>query len=73
MKKKARSLKEALENGSLLDVPEVAQILNVSIPSIYNWAKQGKIPFFKIGEMALRFDPCEIQAMIDAGRRGGAG
>jgi excisionase family DNA binding protein len=70
MKRKIRSLTEALADGGLMTVPEVAQALRVSEPSIYSWAKQGKLPFVKVGPLATRFRPEDVRQFIETGRHG---
>jgi excisionase family DNA binding protein len=62
MKKPVRTLKEVLEQGGLMDVAELAQYLKCSVPSVYTWAKAGKIPHVKISTLGLRFRPDEILA-----------
>jgi excisionase family DNA binding protein len=73
MKRKIRTLNEALTDGGLMTVPEVAKALSVSEPSIYTWAKLGKIPSVKVGPLATRFRPEDVRQFIEAGRRGGVG
>lgn len=51
------SLPDEIENiGHALKVQELAKLLNVSEKLIYEHAKAGRIPSFKIGD-ARRFDP----------------
>ena len=67
-KRKVRTLEEVIKQGSLCTVPEVAQALMISQPSVYALAKNGKLPCIKLGELAIRFDPKEVQALIDGSR-----
>ena len=55
--------------GSLLDEKEVAKTLNVKVATLRRWRWAGKGPrFLKIGG-AVRYDPADVQAFIEAGRR----
>jgi len=44
----------------LLKATEAAQILGVSILTIYGWTSSRKIPFRKVGRL-LRFDQAELE------------
>lgn len=57
-----------MDQGSLCTVPEVAQALTVSVPTVYSLARKGKLPCVKVGELATRFDPKDVQAFIEAGK-----
>ena len=55
--------------GSLLNEKEVADTLNVKVATLRRWRWAGKGPrFLKIGG-AVRYDPADLQAFIEAGRR----
>ncbi len=55
--------------GSLLNENEVAGTLNVKVATLRRWRWAGKGPrFLKIGG-AVRYDPADLQAFIEAGRR----
>jgi excisionase family DNA binding protein len=71
MKRKIRTLEEVIKQNSLLTVPEVAQALCLSEPSIYGLAKSGKLPCIKLGGLATRFDPRDVEAFKEAGRQRG--
>lgn len=71
MKRKNRTLAEVIGSGGLMDVPEVAAALRVSQPTIYAWAKSGKLPCIRLGELALRFRPEDVVAFIDGQAQGG--
>lgn len=47
----------------LMTPKEVAEILNCKQSSVYAWAKEGKIPAFKINGL-LRFDLLEVREWI---------
>ncbi len=48
---------------------EAARVLGLSVKTLRRWRWAGKPPkFVKIGS-AVRYEPAEIQALIDAGRR----
>lgn len=51
----------------LMTPKEVAEILNCKPSSVYAWAKEGKIPAFKINGL-LRFDLSEVREWIDKSR-----
>ncbi len=52
----------------LLDLPAVAERLNVNHRYIRRLVTERHIPFMKLGQL-LRFDPAEIEAWLDAARR----
>ncbi len=54
----------------LLREAEAAAILNVKVATLRRWRWAGKpeLPFTKIGA-AVRYDPRDIEALIQAGRR----
>jgi excisionase family DNA binding protein len=47
----------------LLTVQEAAQMLAVSVSTLYGWVWQRRIPFVKIGR-ALRFDVADLEKFI---------
>lgn len=51
----------------LLTPQELATWLNMSRVWVYKQAEKGLIPFHRVGE-AIRFNPLEIQAYLDARR-----
>jgi excisionase family DNA binding protein len=53
--------------GPLLNVREAAQILRVSVSTLYGWAWQRKIPFVKVGR-ALRFGSADLESFIRSHR-----
>ncbi len=52
----------------LLTVKEAARYLAVSVSTLYGWVWQRRIPFVKIGR-ALRFDPCDLEAFVEANKQ----
>jgi len=52
----------------LLTIREAAHYLAVSVSTLYGWVWQRRIPFVKIGR-ALRFDPQDLQAFVDANKQ----
>jgi excisionase family DNA binding protein len=52
----------------LLTIREAALYLAVSVSTLYGWVWQRRIPFVKIGR-ALRFDPQDLQAFVDANKQ----
>jgi excisionase family DNA binding protein len=55
----------------LLTAREVAELLGFAAGTIVDWAEQGRIPHFKIGQ-ALRFRESEVVEWLEARRRGPA-
>ena len=53
----------------LLTVQEAARYLSVSVSTVYGWVWQRRIPFVKIGR-AVRFDPRDLEAFIEASKQG---
>lgn len=53
----------------LLKEQEVAEILNMEVSTLRRWRVSGRgLRFVKIGA-AVRYDPADIAAFIEAGRR----
>ena len=69
MKRRIRTLNEILQAGSLMSVAEAAQALALSVPMIYTMARDGRLPFIKVSDTGVRFDPSEILDYIDNNRR----
>jgi excisionase family DNA binding protein len=44
----------SIPQGEWLTITEAAQYLRVSRDTIYRWAKQGKLPLYKVGGTATR-------------------
>jgi excisionase family DNA binding protein len=53
--------------NQLMTVHEAAQLLSVSVSTLYGWAWQRKIPFVKIGR-ALRFQKSDMEIFIQSNR-----
>ena len=64
----ADSAKGTIERAGLLTVQEAARFLAVSVSTLYGWVWQRRIPFVKIGR-ALRFDPRDLEAFIEANKQ----
>lgn len=47
----------------LLNVGEVADILGVSVQTIYSWVSRGRLPVVKVGRRTL-FHPAELERWI---------
>ena len=60
------------EQGScddpLLNVQQAAHLLAVSVPTLYGWVWQRRIPFVKIGR-ALRFDRKDLAEFVRVNKR----
>ncbi|WP_161993279.1 helix-turn-helix domain-containing protein [Lacisediminimonas profundi] len=60
---KAQSAETKLRTGALLDIQEVAAKLDVSHSTVHRLP----LPSIRIGKQ-LRFDPKDVQRLIEAGR-----
>jgi excisionase family DNA binding protein len=58
---------ESQQQEKLINVQEAAQILCVSVSTLYGWVWQRRIPFIKIGR-ALRFRPTDLRCFIAENR-----
>lgn len=59
-----------METKELVDSVGMARILGLNPRTIGNWAKEGKIPFIRMGYKTLRFDPEKVIAALEKlGRR----
>jgi len=56
-----------MSEEKLLNVPEVARLLNVSKSSLYAMTRSGRIPAIRVGSM-FRFVPAEIEAWLETNR-----
>ena len=61
---------EIQSTPALVNETEAARILNLKVTTLRRWRWAGKpeLPFTKIGA-AVRYDPRDIEALIQAGRR----
>ncbi len=50
----------------MLLAPEVAEILNVSVPRVYELVRTGVLPAVKLGRQ-IRVDRRKLQAFLDSG------
>jgi excisionase family DNA binding protein len=57
-----------LAREGLLTIREAAQYLAVSVSTLYGWVWQRRVPFVKIGR-ALRFDPRDLAAFVEANKQ----
>ena len=51
---------------NLLNIKQVAALLQISLHTAYKWAESGRLPAVKLGYM-LRFDPERIEKFIAKG------
>ena len=51
----------------LLKIDEVAERLNVAIPTSYGWVHRRKVPFVKLFERNLRFRESDVNGLVEAG------
>ncbi len=52
----------------LLSVNQLADILGLKKVTIYEWARDNKIPFIKLGKRVL-FQPCDVKEFIKTNRK----
>ena len=50
---------------TLIDIDELSNRLCIAKGTLYNWVYLRRIPFVKLGR-ALRFDPLEIERVLQA-------
>ncbi len=55
-----------MEMSRLLTARELAKVLNVSVPRVYEMVRLGLIDFVKLGRQ-VRFSPEKVQEWIDNG------
>ena len=50
-------------NTVMMDIKELSVKLHVSVGTLYNWASQKRIPYFKVGKKLL-FDEKQIDQWL---------
>ncbi len=69
LSQKALALKQSSQQSRLIDEHEAAYRLGLKVATLRRWRWAGKPPrFLKIGS-AVRYDPAELAAFVEAGRR----
>jgi excisionase family DNA binding protein len=53
----------------LLTPQEAADYLGLGLNTIYIWAREGRLPSYKISGAVLRFDANEVRAWLEEHRR----
>jgi excisionase family DNA binding protein len=61
IEKKPEAKKEKKTRG-LLSTTEAAHYLGVSVPIIRKYRNQGRIPFIKVGDKLIKYDPADLDA-----------
>ena len=56
---------DATDATRLLDVNDVADMLNVSVKTVYGWVYDKRIPYLKPSRSILRFRKSDIEAWLD--------
>jgi excisionase family DNA binding protein len=51
----------------LLNTREVAELLGVSVETVYHWTADGTLPSIRLTPRTLRFDPAAIAAFVERG------
>jgi excisionase family DNA binding protein len=52
----------------LINVPEAAKLLGISVNTLRQWISQRKVPTIKLGKV-VRFLPDDLQKLIEENRR----
>jgi excisionase family DNA binding protein len=52
----------------LINVPEAAELLRISVNTLRQWISQRKVPTIKLGK-AVRFSPDDLRKLIEESRR----
>jgi len=55
---------------NLIRASAVAAYLGVSRQSVFRWAKQDKLPCYRLGESTIRFLLSEVEEWVDSCARG---
>jgi len=58
----------SIDTENFLTVPDVASILSVKQSTVYQWAKSGEIPHYKLGRI-VRFKRKDLEAWIEDHRK----
>jgi excisionase family DNA binding protein len=58
----AKMKEDLLNDHSLLDVKEAAEILRVPTSTVYGWVRTGRLPCYRIGPRAIRFSRPLLEA-----------
>jgi excisionase family DNA binding protein len=66
-KRRVRNWQEIEQSGGLATVPEVAEFLRISVPSVYALIKRSALPAIKVGDLTTRIRPADVNAMVEAG------
>ena len=48
----------------LLDIEQAANLLGVSVASLYRWTQTKKIPCIRLGRRVIRFDPRALEKFL---------
>ncbi len=64
----AKKKKSAAQPETLMTMVEVAEYLQVAERTVYNWAHQGTIPSFKVGNI-WRFKKSDLEQWIEDCRK----
>jgi excisionase family DNA binding protein len=59
---------EVDKSEKFLTVPEVASILSVKQSTVYQWAKSGEIPHYRLGRI-VRFKRKDVEAWVEGFRK----
>lgn len=58
-------IKKALLNGELLTIKEAAELLKVTVKTVYEWIKKGKVRVIKAFGFIDRIPLCDIVAQME--------
>lgn len=59
------------QEHTLMTIPQVADYLQVSVMTVYNMRRDGRLPApVRLGAKSIRWDRQDIDQLIDASKRG---
>lgn len=56
----------------MLKTKEIADLLAVSVPQVYQWVREGELPSYRLGsgpKAELRFTESEVRMWLEANRK----
>jgi excisionase family DNA binding protein len=53
-----------MRTTQLFNVEQAAEALNIGVPTLYRWCREGRVPCVRLSSRALRFDPAALERLI---------
>ena len=47
-----------------MDYEQLSARINIPVGTLYNWVHENKIPYIRLAERTVRFDPAEVEAWM---------